>query len=103
MFRIPSSFQRTKTLLIILSEENVNSYSIHASMDIVRGYTEVVYNFIYQFRHYTEEEMIAIHCSCDHMSVMQRHPRGREQGWSSTLHSIFSCLILNIFLLSCEA
>lgn len=72
MYSIPSSFQGTMALLIIPSEENVNSYSIRASMDIiVRGYTEKI--FFYQFRHYTEQ-IIAMHCSCDHMSVMQFHP-----------------------------
>lgn len=104
MYRIPSSFQGINALLIILSEENVNSCSIHASMDIiVRGYTEMVYNFLCQFRHYTEEQMIWIRCSCDHMSGMQCHPQDRKQDWSSLLHSIFSCQILNVCLLRCDA
>lgn len=101
---MPSSFQGTKVLLIFLSEEDVNRYGIHTSVHIiVRGYTEMVYNFLDQFRHYTEEQMTAMHCSYDHMSVMQCHLQGREQGWSSTLHSIFSCQILDVCLLSCEA
>lgn len=103
VYSIPHSLQGTMALLIIPSEENVNSYSIHASMDIiVRGHIKMAYNFLYQFRHYTEQ-IIAMHCSCDHMSVTQCHSRAREQGRSSTLHSIFSCQILNVCLLSCEA